>query len=97
MSQALHSTFIQVDEEGTKAAAVTKVDVRSRSRGPKDYEVFNADRPFLFIVFHHSTEQILFIGRVLTVEPYSAAVGTKRGRDDYEDENRGRSKKKYRH
>ena len=54
-----HKTFIQVDEHGTEAAAVTTVWYAD-SMPP----LFIADRPFLVVIHEQSTGAILFIGRI---------------------------------
>lgn len=60
LSTALHQAFVEVDEEGTKAAAVTAFEAKSRG-GPRD---FRADHPFVFLIRENSTGIILFLGRV---------------------------------
>lgn len=55
--------FIQVDEEGTKAAAATKVNTATKSE-PQEPIKFTADRPFIFIISDIEKGSILFIGRV---------------------------------
>ena len=55
---ALHKSFIQVDEKGTKAAAATAL-VQSRSMSME----FFADRPFLFFIKDIKSKVILFAGR----------------------------------
>ena len=57
----IHKSFIDVNEEGTKAAAVTGVGVFMPFSMPP---VFKADHPFLFLIQERKTGQILFIGRV---------------------------------
>ena len=53
-------TFIQVDEEGTEAAAVTiGIDVAA-SAGPDYVKEFIADRPFLFVIRERTYGTILF-------------------------------------
>uniref|UniRef100_A0A182P9Z8 Serpin domain-containing protein n=1 Tax=Anopheles epiroticus TaxID=199890 RepID=A0A182P9Z8_9DIPT len=52
------STFIQVDENGTEAAAVTSVGTKFRVRNTQ----FRADRPFIFIIKKLSIDTILFMG-----------------------------------
>lgn len=59
-----HKTFIEVNEEGTEAAAVTSVEVGFTSIG--NFISFN--RPFLFAIAEKSTGSILFIGRVMKPE-----------------------------
>jgi len=60
ISRATHDTFIQVDEKGTKAAAVTAVTVTSKAIMMG--EEFRADRPFAFAILHRPTTSILFLG-----------------------------------
>jgi serpin B len=57
---AIHKAYVDVDEEGTKAAAATGLIVPSGGI-PVD---FNADHPFLFLIRHNATGAILFLGRV---------------------------------
>lgn len=52
-------TFIQVDEEGTEAAAVTIGEIAS-SAGPSSVKEFIADRPFLFVIRERTYGTILF-------------------------------------
>jgi serpin B len=53
-------SFVEVNEEGTEAAAVTIVGVEETSVGPS----FRADRPFLYLIRERSTGAILFVGRM---------------------------------
>ena len=61
ISQVLHKTFIDVNEEGTEAAAVTAV-VISRTSVPDSVIRFN--RPFVFLIAEKSTGSIIFMGQV---------------------------------
>jgi serpin B len=66
ISEALHKTFIAVDEKGTEAAAATAVVMVPRSAAreePKPIEV-KVDRPFLFAIQHAPSGACLFLGRV---------------------------------
>jgi len=57
-----HKTFVEVNEEGTEAAAVTSVTVSLTSIQPPNE--FRADHPFLFAIRENSTGAIMFIGKV---------------------------------
>ncbi|KAK2903638.1 hypothetical protein Q8A67_008351 [Cirrhinus molitorella] len=62
VSKVIHKAFVEVNEEGTEAAAATGVVVMNRClRIP---QVFNADHPFLFFIRHNPTKSILFYGRL---------------------------------
>ncbi len=62
ISKVVHKAFVDVNEEGTEAAAATAVimETKSISMGP----VFRADRPFIFLIRDVRTGAILFMGRV---------------------------------
>lgn len=59
----IHKGFVEVNEEGTEAAAATAVGIRAMSM-PAPPPVFRADRPFLFLIKENQTGSILFMGRV---------------------------------
>lgn len=62
----VHKAFVAVDEAGTEAAAATAVAMRAGSAPrPEEPVAFTADRPFLFLIRHHATGAILFLGRVM--------------------------------
>jgi len=58
-------TFLQVDEEGTEAAAVTVVVIGVTSIGPSQPFYLRADRPFVMVISDHATDSILFIGKIV--------------------------------
>ncbi|HKL08164.1 MAG TPA: serpin family protein, partial [Bacteroidales bacterium] len=58
-----HKSFIDVNEKGTEAAAVTVVGIRTTSIDP-NYPKFIANRPFLFAIREKQTNAILFLGKV---------------------------------
>ncbi len=68
ISQVRHTAVMAVDEEGTEAAAVTAVEMQTRSVQPPD-PVFQADRPFLFLIHDNRTGCILFMGRLRDMQP----------------------------
>lgn len=57
-------TYISTDESGTEAAAVTVVGMEVTSAGPSQKVVFNADKPFIYVIQENSTGAILFMGSV---------------------------------
>ncbi len=63
ISRVLHKTFIDVNEEGTEAAAVTAVEISLTSVGSGPV-TFIADKPFLFVIRENSTGSILFMGKL---------------------------------
>ena len=66
VSKIKQKTFVEVNEEGTEAAAVTSVGMMVTSPGPDPNEPvpFFANRPFLYLIKERSTGVILFIGRM---------------------------------
>jgi len=60
ISRALHQAFVEVNEQGTEAAAATTI-IMELTAIP---DSFRADHPFLFLIQHKETGAILFIGRV---------------------------------
>ncbi len=62
ISAVIHKAFVDVNEEGTEAAAATAV-VMTRKSAPR-LPVFRADRPFVFLIRDRVTGSVLFIGRV---------------------------------
>ena len=64
ISQVYHKTFMMVDEKGTEAAAATGVVISARSM--QRSERFIADHPFLFLIRHQNTKEILFMGRMVS-------------------------------
>ncbi len=65
ISQAVHKAFVDVNEEGTEAAAATVIVVTAESYRPPP-PVFRADHPFVFLIQDDSTGNILFIGRMIS-------------------------------
>ncbi len=68
ISDVIHQSFVEVNEEGTEAAAATAVVMRETSSiggGSQPTPVeFRADHPFIFLIEHKATGQILFMGKV---------------------------------
>ncbi len=67
MSAVIHKAYIDVNEEGTEAAAATAV-VMSRAMAVAPYRmpppIFRADHPFIFLIRDNRSGGILFMGRV---------------------------------
>uniref|UniRef100_A0A673LM92 Serpin B6 n=1 Tax=Sinocyclocheilus rhinocerous TaxID=307959 RepID=A0A673LM92_9TELE len=61
VTKVIHKAFVEVNEEGTEAAAATGIFMEGSSRWIPP--VFNADHPFLFFIRHNPTKSILFYGR----------------------------------
>jgi serpin B len=61
IGKALHNAFIEVNEEGTEAAAATAIIVDLLATP----NFFRADHPFIFLIQHKETGTILFIGKVM--------------------------------
>ncbi len=65
VSAVIHKAFVDVNEEGTEAAAATGVIVGATSvQIPVEPKVFRADRPFLFAIRHIPSNTVLFLGRL---------------------------------
>jgi serpin B len=65
ISRVIHQSFIDVNEKGTEAAAVTVVEIEWTSVGPEDGKYyFTANHPFVFVIREKTSNAILFIGRV---------------------------------
>ena len=65
ISAVLHKAYVDVNEEGTEAAAATGVVVGAMAaRVPQPVPVFRADHPFLFVIRDTQAGSILFMGRL---------------------------------
>lgn len=65
ISDVRQKTFVEVNEKGSEAAAVTSVSVmRASAVAPEDYVVFDVDRPFVFLIRERTTGTVLFLGMV---------------------------------
>ena len=69
ISRVIHKTFVEIDEEGTEAAAVTLIEfVETGSGSDPGLDFFmNVNRPFMFVIRENETGAILFMGKI--VEP----------------------------
>jgi serine protease inhibitor len=65
ISEVRHKAFAEVNEEGTEAAAVTSVEMRTTSLGPppKTFQMI-VDHPFFFAIRDNQTGAVLFMGSI---------------------------------
>uniref|UniRef100_A0A8C8R948 Antithrombin-III n=1 Tax=Pelusios castaneus TaxID=367368 RepID=A0A8C8R948_9SAUR len=63
VSDAFHKAFLEVNEEGSEAAASTAVVISGRSF-PMNKMIFNANRPFLLLIREAALNTIIFMGRI---------------------------------
>ena len=71
ISSVVHKSFIDVNENGTEAAAVTSVTFSTTSAGSGDQIqkiYFTVDKPFVFAITEKDTDAILFLGEVQNPE-----------------------------
>jgi serpin B len=66
ISEVIHKAYVDVNEEGTEAAAATAVTMRALAmRAPEGPPpVFRADHPFVFMIRDNRSASILFMGRM---------------------------------
>lgn len=67
ISDVFHKAFVEVNEEGTEAAAATAVIVAEKTAAVQEDPIrnFRADRPFIFAIQHNASKSILFMGKVM--------------------------------
>ncbi len=71
ISAVVHKAFVDVNEEGTEAAAATGTVMRmSAVMRPRPTPIFRADHPFIFLIREIHSGSILFLGRM--VDPTQA-------------------------
>lgn len=70
LSAVVHKAYVEVNEEGTEAAAATGVMVRhAMVMRPRPTPVFRADHPFLFLIRDRHSGSLLFLGRLAAPTP----------------------------
>ena len=65
ISKVSHKTYIDIDEEGTEAAAVTSVGVSVTSVNPNQPKFMIVDKPYLIFLREVETGTIIFAGKVV--------------------------------
>jgi serpin B len=68
VGEIVHKAFVEVNEEGTEAAAATAWGFKVANIEDRPPE-FRADHPFLFLIRHKPTSAVLFVGRLLNPNP----------------------------
>jgi serpin B len=75
LSAVIHKTLVDVNEEGTEAAAATAARGPALSDEPPPKPVeFRADHPFVFLIWDVRTKSILFLGRVVNPQELNPAT-----------------------
>ena len=64
IQNVIHQAYIDVNEEGTEAAAATGIVVGVT--GIIEPTIFKADHPFMFVILEENTGEMLFVGRVMS-------------------------------
>lgn len=65
ISEVKHKTYVDVNEEGTEAAAVTSVGISITSvESPEKTFYMEVNRPFFFVIRDNQTQEILFMGTI---------------------------------
>jgi serpin B len=65
LSAVVHETFVQVDEKGTVAAAVTGGIVATSAEAVSQADVIHIDHPFVFVIRDIATGSVVFLGHVV--------------------------------
>ena len=65
VAQAVQQGVLQVDEDGTRAAAVTEMGVGAGAAAPQDPITMTVDRPYLFVITDGASGWPLFLASVL--------------------------------
>jgi serpin B len=67
ISGVVHKAYVDVYEKGSEAAAATAVIGATLAKGDEkpQYETFNADHPFIYLIRDRHSGRILFLGRMM--------------------------------
>ncbi len=64
VGQVIHQSFLEVNEEGSEAAAATAIGIETTSAGPSKPMKITIDKPFLFTIREKHSGIILFLGQL---------------------------------
>ncbi len=64
VSKVVQKAFIEVNEEGSEAAAAVKAVIMIGFSRPRERQQFNCDRPYLYLIKDNQSGLILFAGKV---------------------------------
>lgn len=87
-----HKTFITVDENGTKAGAVTKVEMMDESAAMSDYRV-DLNRPFVYLIMDNENNLPIFMGTVMDTDIKNVISAGEENVSVAEDESGGASRR----
>jgi serine protease inhibitor len=67
INDVIHKTFVEVNEEGTEAAAVTVVEIQLTTSIGDEEEIIRMEinRPFIFVIYEHHYNMILFMAKIM--------------------------------
>jgi len=65
ISEVIHKTYVDVNEEGTEAAAVTEVGMKATAARPDETFFMEVNKPFYFAIVDRETSELLFMGIIL--------------------------------
>ena len=64
ISKVLHKSFLEVNEQGTEAAAVTVIGIENTSTNPDQPPVVFFNKPFLLVIRENVSNSVLFMGQI---------------------------------
>lgn len=87
ISDAFHKTYIKVDENGTKAAALTGVQV-DKAAAPVDEKEVYLTRPFVYMIVDNESDLPIFMGTVMDIsQKFASSEGKILSGEEFPDKN----------
>jgi serpin B len=68
IDDVIHKTFIQVDANGTRAGAATKVGIVKSAISIEENKIVRLDRPFVYMIIDNVTNLPIFMGVTMEIE-----------------------------